>query len=44
MVDISPRDEAPTSYPLYLRDHLKRDKAPLKQLARFVPDRTLVRW
>ena len=44
VVDISPRDDAPTSYPLYVRDHLKRDKAPLKQVARFVSDRTILRW
>ena len=44
LVDISPRDDSPTSYPLYLRDHLKRDKAPLKKMARFVPDRTILRW
>ena len=44
LVDISPRDEAPTNYPLYLRDQLKRDKAPLKKTTRFVADRGIVRW
>ena len=44
LVDISPRDDAPTSYGLYRRDHLKADKAPLKKTARFVPDRTILSW
>ena len=44
LVDISPRDLAPTSYPLYLRDHLRGDDAPVKAVERFVPDRTIIRW
>jgi len=44
LVDISPRDEAPTSYPLYLRDHLRGDTAPLRKVTRFVPATTPRRW
>ena len=36
VLDISPRDESPRSYPFYLRDHLKGDRAPMKTAARFV--------
>ena len=36
VLDISPRDEAPRSYPFYLRDHLKGDRAPMKTATRFV--------
>ena len=44
LVDISPRDETPTSYPLYQRDHLRRDQAPMKEVTRFVADRVVVEW
>ena len=44
LVGISPRDDAPTSYPLYQRDPLEKDQAPMKEIARFVPDRTILRW
>jgi hypothetical protein len=45
LVDISPRDEAPTSYPLYLRDHLKRaGKAPIVEVPRFVADQRIIYW
>jgi len=44
LVDISPRDEAPTSYPLYLRDHLRGDTAPLRKVTRFVPATIIRRW
>ena len=36
VLDISPRDESPRSYPFYLRDHLKGDRAPMKTVTRFV--------
>ena len=36
MVDVSPRDGAPGTYPLYQRDHLKAEKAPVKQTERYV--------
>jgi hypothetical protein len=44
LVDISPRDEHPTTYPFYLRDELRRDKAPMKKTARFVADRLIRDW
>ena len=44
LVDISPRDEAPTSYPFYLRDHLRADRAPLKTVTRFAPQRVITNW
>ncbi len=44
VVDISPRDEAPTSYPFYLRDHLRADRAPLKTVTRFAPQRVITNW
>ena len=44
MVDISPRDTGPTSYPLYLRDHLRKNQAPQKTVARFLPDKSIIRW
>jgi len=44
LVDISPRDESPTSYPLYLRDHLHTDKTPMKTIERFVADRSIKLW
>jgi hypothetical protein len=44
LVDISPRDETPTSYPLYLREDLRADQAPMKRATRFVADKTLLHW
>lgn len=44
LVDISPRDTTPTSYPLYQRDHLRNDKTPMKTTQRFVPDKIVVHW
>ncbi len=43
-VDISPRDEAPTSYPLYRRAHLRADKAPIVERERFVAERIMQDW
>ena len=40
LVDISPRDEE-LGYPLFLRDHLKQDKAPMKKVARYVSPVTI---
>jgi len=42
LVDISPRSQAP-GYPLYVRDHLKKAKAPMKKVTRFVPS-VVARW
>lgn len=44
LVDISPRDTSPASYPLYLRDHLRTDRAPMKSVTRFVADRSVANW
>lgn len=44
LVDILPHDTTPTSYPLYQRDHLRLDKAPMKTIERFVADRTVLNW
>jgi DUF1680 family protein len=44
LVEISPRDAAPTSYPLYQRDHFRKDKAPMKNIQRFVPYKMVVHW
>ncbi len=44
LVDISPRDSSPTSYPLYVRQHMRRDKAPMKKTSRFVAERTVSQW
>jgi hypothetical protein len=44
LVDLSPRDETPTSYPLYLRNHLRGKEAPRKEVTRFVADRVVTDW
>ena len=36
VVDVSPRDTNPTGYPVYLRDHFRQTKAPMKQVAQYV--------
>jgi DUF1680 family protein len=43
-VEVSPRDDAPTTYPLYRRDHLRGDRAPMKTVERFVPERVVREW
>jgi hypothetical protein len=43
-VDVSPHDEAPTSYPLYQRAHLRTTTAPMKQVERFVAARKILNW
>ena len=42
-VGVSPQDQSPGSYPMYRRDHMKRSKAPLKEVQRFVAS-SLPRW
>lgn len=44
LVDISPRDERPTSYPLYERNHLRQDRCPMKTVVRFVPEHSILVW
>jgi len=43
LVDISPRDTNPTAYPIYLREHYRQTKAPMKKKTRFVADR-IIKW
>lgn len=38
VVDISPRDAGPHIYPIYLRQAMDSDKAPMHMVRRFVPD------
>ena len=44
VVDISPRDTSPTTYPMYQRDHLRGHEAPMKNVERFVPSQLIVNW
>jgi hypothetical protein len=45
LVDISPRDTAPTSLPLYRREALRRaGAAPMRRVRRFVPGRVVRGW
>ena len=43
VVDITPRDESPQCYPMYLRDHMKAEVAPMKTVQRYVAGK-LARW
>ena len=43
VMDISPRDEGPTVFPLYQRDHMKGDKAPTKSVT-YTVDPNIPRW
>ena len=43
-VDVSPRDDAPTTYQMYRRAHLRRPHTPLRKAVRFVADRIITRW
>ena len=43
LVDIYPRDTNPTGYPIYLRDHYRADRAPMKETERYVAPFT-IRW
>ncbi|MDP2989367.1 MAG: hypothetical protein Q8O57_02235, partial [Kiritimatiellota bacterium] len=44
LVEISPRSDDPTAYPLYKRGHLKTNKTPFKQTTRFLTDKTILNW
>jgi hypothetical protein len=43
-VDVSPKDTAPTSYPLYDRAHLRTDKVPMKKANPFIAERIVRDW
>lgn len=42
LVDISPREEGPY-YPIYLRDHLKQERAPMKKASSYVAPK-IIDW
>jgi len=44
LVDIAPRDEAATSYPLYQRSHMKATMTPFHRVRRFVAKTTVQGW
>ncbi|MCG3149001.1 MAG: hypothetical protein PCFJNLEI_02453 [Verrucomicrobiae bacterium] len=44
LVDISPRDTAPTNYPLYNRTALRVDQTPMKPHQSFVATRVVKQW
>jgi len=44
VVDVSPHDKSPTTYPLYQRQHLSAPSAPVKRSTRFVAEKTVVGW
>jgi hypothetical protein len=43
VIDISPRDESPVGYALYLRDDYQKEVAPLQRRSSYVPD-TVIEW
>ena len=43
-VAISPEDPDPRSYQLYVRGHMRKDKAPMKKAERFIADRIVGDW
>jgi hypothetical protein len=43
VIDISPRDENPVGYALYLRDEYQKNVAPLQQRSAYVPD-AVIDW
>jgi hypothetical protein len=43
-VDVSPHDTGARNYPLYQRAHLATGDAPMRELTRTVPTKTVLRW
>ena len=41
LLEVTPRDTDPKEYPLYQRDELRGDRAPMHTVRRFVADRTI---
>jgi hypothetical protein len=41
VVDIAPRPEGTDKYQLYQRDHMKRKRAPMRKVRRFVADKSI---
>ncbi len=44
VIDVSPHDESPTTYPLYQRDALRATEAPMRKVTRFVADTQVSGW
>ncbi len=44
LVDISPRDDSPTTYQLYRRSHMRSGPAPVKTVERFVAQAKVAAW
>jgi hypothetical protein len=44
VVEVSPHDDSPTTYPLYQREHLRSPAAPMRRRTRFVASRTITGW
>jgi hypothetical protein len=44
LVDITPRDDAPTNYRIYQRAHMRSGTAPMKTKERFVADAKVIAW
>ncbi|MHC4713333.1 MAG: hypothetical protein ACYTAN_08715 [Planctomycetota bacterium] len=44
LVDIDPKDDDPTNYPLYRREHMRKDTAPMKEAGLFVPEAIVRNW
>jgi hypothetical protein len=41
IIDIAPREKKPGTYPMYMRDHFKAKKAPMRTATRFVAEEIL---
>lgn len=41
LVDVSPRDQSPPSYPRDRRDHFRKERAPARTVERFVPSKII---
>lgn len=44
LVSILPEDDQATSYPLFMRENMRSNTAPLKKVTRFIPERIITRW
>jgi hypothetical protein len=44
LIDISPREESPTSYRIYQREHMRGERAPLRTVERFLADASVPAW
>jgi hypothetical protein len=44
VVDVSPRDDSSTAYPIYRREGMKAEKTPLREVNRFIPNVLVKGW